>query len=116
MAADQVLGTYTLAYLPFTVTRLDYLGDLDATGLAIATAACATAQRAGVPAGPAAQLWALLAERPARAGRKVDEAAARELVAWLPETVRERACALLLAGRAIPQEALRFDVLTDVLG
>jgi hypothetical protein len=106
----------SLADLPFTVTRLDYLGDLDATGLAIATAACTTAQRAGVPAGPAAQLWTLLAERPTRAGRKVDEGTARELVAWLPQTVRERACALLVAGRAIPQEALRFEVLLDALG
>jgi hypothetical protein len=106
----------SLANLPFVVTRLDYLGDLDAPGLAIAAAACATAQRAGVSAGPAAQLWTLLVNQPTRAGGKVHEATVRKLVAWLPETIRDRALALLLAGRAIPQEALRFDVLTDALG
>jgi hypothetical protein len=106
----------SLADLPFTVTRLDYLGDLDAPGLAIATAACTTAQHAGVLAGPAAQLWTLLVEQPARVGHKVHEATAYKLVVWLPETIRDRALALLLAGRAIPQEALRFDVLTDALG
>jgi hypothetical protein len=46
-------------------------------------------------------------------GRNVDEIDALQLVAWLPEELRERASALLVAGRAIPQEALRFDVLAD---
>ncbi|MFD0314677.1 hypothetical protein [Streptomyces flavalbus] len=40
----------SLATLPFPVTRLDYLGDLDAAGLQIANAACAVAEHAGVPA------------------------------------------------------------------
>jgi hypothetical protein len=106
----------SLADLPFTATRLDYLGDLDAPGLAIAAAACAAAQRAGVAAGPAAQLWTLLVDQPTRAGGKVHEPTARKLVAWLPEAIRERALALLTAGRAIPQEALRFDLLIDALG
>lgn len=101
----------SLPDLPFTVTRLDYLGDLDAAGLAIAAAACATAQRAGVTAGPATRLWALLIEQPARADREIQEVDARRLAAWLPEEVRERAVALLRSGRAIPQEALRLDVL-----
>ncbi|MGH3500980.1 MAG: hypothetical protein ACRDQA_08810 [Nocardioidaceae bacterium] len=105
----------SLADLPFAITRLDYLGDLDATGLAIAASACAAAQRAGVPAGPATRLWALLVEQPARAGHKVAEVDARGLAAWLPEAIRDRACALLLAGRAIPQEALRYDMLADSL-
>jgi hypothetical protein len=103
----------SLPELPFTVTGLDYLGDLDAAGLAIAVAACATAERAGVSAGPSAQLWALLVEQPARLDREVREADARMLVAWLPETVREPAFTLLRSGRAIPQEALRFNVLMD---
>jgi hypothetical protein len=105
----------SLPDLPFTVTRLDYLGDLDAAGLAIAAAACATTERAGVPANPARQLWALLVEQPARADREIREADARRLAAWLPEEIRERAVMLLRAGQAIPQEALRFDVLADAL-
>jgi hypothetical protein len=40
---------------------------------------------------------------------------ALRLVRWLPEQLRERASALLVAGRAIPQEALRFDVVADAL-
>jgi hypothetical protein len=69
-----------------------------------------------VPAGPADRLWALLIDQPTREGRKVDEIEALRLVGWLPEQLRERASSLLVAGRAIPQEALRFDVVADVLG
>jgi hypothetical protein len=105
----------SLADLPFTITRLDYLGDLDPAGLAIAAAACSAAKHAGVPAGPADRLWALLIDQPTRAGRKVDEIDALRLVRWLPEQLREPASALLVAGRAIPQEALRFDVVADAL-
>jgi hypothetical protein len=105
----------SLPDLPLTITRLDYLGDLDPAGLAIAAAACTTAKRAGVPAGPADRLWALLIDQPTRAGRKVDEIDALRLVRWLPEHLREPASALLVAGRAIPQEALRFDVVADAL-
>jgi hypothetical protein len=105
----------SLANLPFRITRLDYLGDLDPAGLAIAAAACATAKLAGVPAGPADRLWALLLDQPTRVGRKVDEIDVLWLVGWLPKQLRDRASALLVAGRAIPQEALRFDVVADVL-
>jgi len=105
----------SLADLPFTVTNLDYLGDLDPAGLAIAATACATAQRAAIPAGPAEQLWALLIQQPDRAGRRINDTDARQLVSWLPETIRERARTLLTTGRAIPQEALRADLLTTAL-
>ncbi|WP_409473406.1 hypothetical protein [Streptomyces sp. HC307] len=103
----------SLATLPFAVTRLDYLGDLDAAGLQIATAACAVAEHAGVQAGPAERLWALLAAQPSRPGRPTPDAEARELVAWLPIPVRDQARRLLVTGQAVPQEALRFDVLND---
>lgn len=39
----------------------------------------------------------------------------RRLVGWLSEQLREPASASLVAGRAIPQEALRLDVVADVL-
>ncbi|MEU3337478.1 hypothetical protein [Streptomyces sp. NPDC006668] len=104
----------SLTALPFPVTRLDYLGDLDAAGLQIAITACATVERAGIPAGPAERLWAMLVLRPPRPARPTSEAKARELVAWLPASVRDQARALLVTGQAIPQEALRFDVLSDV--
>ena len=103
----------SLPGLPFPVTRLDYLGDLDAAGLAIAVNACAIVERVGVPAGPATQLWALLIERPSRADREVSDREAERLTGWLPAEVRERANELLRSGRAIPQEALRFDLLTE---
>ncbi|MCI4142261.1 hypothetical protein [Streptomyces sp. MMS20-AI2-20] len=103
----------SLSTLPFPVTRLDYLGDLDAAGLQIAATACATAKRADVAAGPAERLWDLLVAQPSRPARPTSEVRARELVAWLPAAVRDRARGLLVAGQAIPQEALRFDVLSD---
>ncbi|HUZ55900.1 MAG TPA: hypothetical protein VMU94_25655 [Streptosporangiaceae bacterium] len=101
----------SLPGLPFPVTRLDYLGDLDSAGLDIAATACATAETAGIPAGPAVLLWALLIEQSPRADRKIPGADARRLTAWLPAEIRERAAELLRSGQAIPQEALRYDVL-----
>jgi hypothetical protein len=105
----------SLPGLPFPVTQLDYLGDFDATGLAIAMTACATAESAGIPAGPAAPLWTLLLDRPSRPGRPVPDTDARRLTNWLPEQLRPRAAELLRTGQAIPQEALRYDVLADAL-
>lgn len=105
----------SLRDLPFTATRFDYLGDLDPAGLAIAATACATAQLAAIPAGPAEQLWAILIEQPDRNGPHVDGATADRLVAWLPEPIRERARTLLTTGRRIPQEALRADIVTSAL-
>lgn len=101
----------SLASLPFTVTRLDYLGDLDAAGLEIAASACATTQSVEVPAGPAVRLWELLVEQESRPGREVDVRRACELAAWLPGSIQARAACLLVEGRRIPQEALRYDVL-----
>ncbi|NED43496.1 hypothetical protein [Amycolatopsis sp. SID8362] len=105
----------SLAALPFTVTRLDYLGDLDAPGLEIAAAACAVARRSGIPAGPAVALWTLLAQQPSRSGATVEPGRAKALTAWLPNGVREHAFGLLTNDRAVPQEALRFDLLDRAL-
>ena len=101
----------SLPSLPFLVNRLDYLGDLDAAGLAIAATACATAETVGIPAGPAAPLWALLIDQLPRAAREVPDTDARRLTKWLPAEVRGRATELLRSGQTIPQEALRYDVL-----
>jgi len=106
----------SLPDLPFTVARLDYLGDLDPAGLAIAATACAVAERAGIPGGPAEQLWALLLQLSDRPGPQINASEAGRLVGWLPEPVRERAYTLLTTGRAIPQEALRIDMLDAALG
>jgi hypothetical protein len=105
----------SLNSLPFTATRLDYLGDLDPAGLAIAAAACATAREAGVPAGPAEELWTLLVQQPHRPGPSTDTSSAQSLVSWLPVATRKPAYTLITTGRAIPQEALRFDLLTAAL-
>jgi hypothetical protein len=107
----------SLPDLPFTVTGLDYLGDLDAAGLAIAASACATAERKGIAARPAAALWALLLCQPSRPGdRRVSHSDARNLTEWLPASLREQACELLASGRVIPQESLRFDMLAEAFG
>lgn len=102
----------SLPDLPFTVTRLDYLGDLDPAGLSIATTACATAERVGIAARPAKALWELLINQPSRPGsHEISTAEARKLAEWLPASLRDQACELMASGQRIPQEALRFDVL-----
>jgi hypothetical protein len=98
----------SLPDLPFTVTRLDYLGDLDPPGLTIAATACAIAERAGIPAQPAAALWELLLSQPSRPGNHaVSQTDARKLAEWLPASLHERARELLGSGQVIPQEALQ---------
>jgi hypothetical protein len=104
-----------LRTLPFAVTRLDYLGDLDPAGLAIAATACAVAESVGTPTQPAEQLWELLVRQPHRPGPTVAEAEARRLVEWLPASIRCDAQALFTAGRRVPQEALRMELLVDAL-
>lgn len=87
---------------------------LEAAGLAIAATACVTAERNGVAAQPAAELWALLLSQPSRPGRgATSQADARKLTEWLPVPLRDLACELLAPGHIIPQEALRFDILTE---
>lgn len=105
----------SLTALPFPITRLDYLGDLDAAGLEIAAKACAMASRLGITAGPCVQLWELLLSQPDRAGRKVGNSTARRLVEWLPSTLQNQALLTLVSGRMIPQEALRYELLVDAL-
>jgi len=90
-ARTQYRTLESLPGLPFPVTHLDYLGDLDTAGLAIAVNACATAERAGVPAAPATQLWALLIDQPSRADRQIPGDEVQRLTAWLPEKIRRRA-------------------------
>jgi hypothetical protein len=104
-----------LRTLPFTVTRLDYLGDLDPAGLAIAATACAVVESVGTPAQPAEQLWELLIRQPHRPGPTVTKAEARRLTEWLPASIRHDAQALFTRGRRVPQEALRMELLVDAL-
>lgn len=106
----------SLTTLPFPVLRMDYLGDLDSAGLAIAATACAVAESAGVPSGPCTWLWELLATRPARSGDTIPDETAGQLVSWLPPTVQQTARALLTSGQVVPQEALRYDILANELG
>jgi hypothetical protein len=106
----------SLPMLPFSVTRLDYLGDLDAAGLAIAASACAITESIGIPAGPAVRLWEVLVNRKSRAARTpTNEQQADRLVQWLPLSVREKARTLLVSGRVVPQEALRYDFLVETM-
>jgi hypothetical protein len=107
----------SLPNLPFTVTRLDYLGDLDAAGLSIAARACSTAESVGIAAQPAIALWELLVKQPSRPGNhEVSPADARKFAEWLPASLRDQVCELLASGQVIPQEALRFDVLAAAFG
>lgn len=103
----------SLARLPFPITHLDYLGDMDAAGLQIAKAACDCVERSGIPARPAERLWRLLVIQPPRLAHPLPDAEARRLTMWLPAALRNQARKLLVSGYAVPQEALRFDVLSQ---
>lgn len=104
----------SLQDMPFAVTHIDYLGDLDAAGLAIAASACETAERSGVHAQPAEGLWKLLIAQPSRpGGRPVGYGDALRLTEWLPASLRDHACELITSGRVIPQEALRYDLVAQ---
>jgi hypothetical protein len=94
------------------VTRLDYLGDLDAAGLAIAASACEAAERAGVHAQPAEGLWKLLIAQPSRlGGRPVDHCDARRLAEWLPPLAPGSGVRIahIRAGNSAGGSSLRLD-------
>ncbi len=101
--------------LPFTATRMDYLGDLDPVGLEIAAAACEVVRGRGIQAGPADHLWDLLIAQPARDGPRTSADVARKLGRWLPERFHGQVVELFTDGRRIPQEALRFELLAAAL-
>ena len=93
--------------------RILYVGDLDGRGLLIPVLAAREAERASLPAPePAVALYDLLLthgieQRTAAYG---EEAAATH-AAWLASQHRERAAALLVAGRRLAQEAVGMAVL-----
>jgi len=94
-----------------------YFGDLDGEGLRIPARAAQTATAAGLPAvRPAAPLYERLLQRnrsrPAKRAYPPEEAVA--LAAWLPGPQRDRAAALLVAGRRLPQEAVTFEDLAEL--
>jgi hypothetical protein len=99
-------------------SAIPYFGDLDEAGLRIPAAASAIAEQHGLPAVvPAVGLYvALLAHgRPAEA-RRVPAERARAAVAWLDERHRDPACALLVGGRRLAQEAVGLGVLLGEVG
>jgi hypothetical protein len=103
-----------VAELPAAVDRVLYFGDLDDPGLEIAVNAARRSAELGLPVvEPAGGLYRLLFEvgRAAPWERAVTRSRAQRLAAWLPEDVRARAVALLVAGERLAQEAVGVDVL-----
>jgi len=96
------------------IDKILYFGDLDADGLAIPIGAAAVATSTDLPAPePAVALYELLLDvgiaQPAP--RTVSEEVADELVAWLPEHLRERGVKVLLNGQRLAQEAVGREIL-----
>ena len=103
-----------LPQLPIRPTWAGYLGDLDLAGLKIAGDATRTCHLHGVPTGPADALWRMLVDQPDRpADKAATPSAALAATAWLPDDIAADAAELLAAGRRIPQEALRYDLLAS---
>jgi Wadjet protein JetD, C-terminal len=121
---------------PVAVSRLQalprssiaYVGDLDADGLAIATAANAATRLAGLPSvdpasGAHAAMLAAAAHLESPTGgpltdRKRTSSGQRETppgIEWLPGDVRERVATILLDGRRIPEEALSPEAMRTIL-
>jgi hypothetical protein len=108
-----------IATLGRPVTRLLYVGDLDAAGLAIAgRAAQGAATSALPPLEPAPGFHAAMLAAasqlghpngwPASAGRS-SASTAGSFISWLPEDVREGVSDMLRAGHRIPEEVLGPD-------
>ncbi|NIK61463.1 Wadjet anti-phage system protein JetD domain-containing protein [Kribbella shirazensis] len=93
--------------------RILYFGDIDLKGMQIPTVATLNALQAGLPAVvPAIPLYELLFAAPYRLPAKpvpADEATA--VCAWLGE-LADAACAALVNGQRLPQEAVGYDVLS----
>jgi hypothetical protein len=102
-----------LADLGPSARQAFYFGDLDAAGLTIASAASETSLRAGgPPLKPAAGLYrALLSSDRRRSTVDVNAERADELVAWLPDELRDAAAGVLITGSWIPQEAVGYETL-----
>jgi hypothetical protein len=95
-------------------SRLAYIGDLDAEGVAIPQRAAVTAERFNLPApDPYSELWQLLVDLAAEHGQPanpVPTEVAAELAAWFGATeLAKDVQRLLEAGVRVPQEALTAD-------
>jgi hypothetical protein len=99
------------------VTRIDYVGDLDAAGLRIAVSASRAAQQAGLPSVTAAAgLHRAMLDGAARLGHPTGwpappgRARATErldaLLAFIPRDVQADVEALLRSGNRVPEEVL----------
>ena len=91
-----------------------YFGDLDIEGLRIAADAEEAAVRQGLPPiRPALPLYQALLSRGVRqSGKKaLDEATAWTATAWLDESLRSAAAAVLSAGTRIAQETVGYETL-----
>lgn len=97
--------------------RIDYVGDIDAGGLRIATAAAARSRVLGLPSvRPAPGLHAAMLEASRRLGhrrgwkrskrRAADPAGLESLLVFLPDEVRSPVQAILRDGRRVPEEVL----------
>jgi len=97
-------------------TAIWYFGDLDIEGLQIAANAEAAAVRHGLPSvRPALPLYqALLSSGVRQSGKKaLDDAMAWTATAWLDESLRSVAAAVLSAGTRIAQESVGHEALVS---
>lgn len=99
--------------LPGSIRALDYWGDLDPKGLAIARDVLSAAAEVGLAASAHQSLWRLMvAEEPvqhAKAPRVFDSS----LLAVLPEDLRARAGEVLSKRCRIPQERVGYERLSS---
>lgn len=95
-------------------SRLAYIGDLDAEGVAIPQRAATTADRFGIPSpAPYVELWQSLVElagEHGQAANPVPTEVAAELCAWFSDAnLAKHVQRLLEAGVRVPQEALTAE-------
>lgn len=102
--------------LPRPITAIDYWGDLDVSGLAIARDVMLAARASGMTGASHPRLWRLLLAEDPSASPSGPRAYDRSLLDVLPDDLRLTADHVLAAGGRIAQERVGYDRLSATAG
>jgi len=107
------VGSMTAAVDVPGVMQIEYFGDIDRTGIRIATRLAALAPELALPpVRPAVRWYTLLLDRAASIPPVADDTStAMPDLSWFPSPLRDRVATILDAGHRLPQELVGWEVL-----